>query len=479
MRIILADPPIGEIKDKNIENIMEYPNIGILYLISFLRSKIEGLEIHYLTGKLTLAEHLAEVDRLQPDLYGLSFASTYAALAYETMNSLRRAHPALKMVCGGAHPTAAPEEVLEKSAADGCCLGEGEETLTELVRYYLTGEGGLAQITGIAYRENGQIRRTPRRPYLMNLDEIPFPAWDYIKFEDYVGCRKYKGFPSTALISSRGCPFNCTFCSNPVWKLQKPWIRNRSPKNIAEEVEYLYQRGVREVFIRADEINPDHDWAVAVFKALQALGHADLYFQCNLKAKPVTDELAENMSKANCWAVHLGIESANQRVLDGIKKVIELKDIEHSCRMMKKHKIKVFAFCMLYQVWEDKGQLQVETPREVHNSLAFMLKLRLQNLINFMSWTIATPYPGSQLYDLAEKYQLRIPSPDGQKVIHNYEISMNLPGISKRQIRLSRAEGLLLQGLFVLISKEFYGRKSIGANLRHAVKRLKFIVRPS
>jgi radical SAM superfamily enzyme YgiQ (UPF0313 family) len=308
------------------------------------------------------------------------------------------------------------------------------------------------------------------------LDEIPFPAWDLIDFREYIGRRKYRGFPSTSIQASRGCPYDCTFCSNPVWKLQKPWVRKRSPANIAEEVEQLYRRGIREVYLQSDEMNPDLKWCIAVFDALADLGHKDLYFQCNLKARPVTEELAEAMARANCWLVHLGIESASQRVLDGIGKHITMADVRRTCRLLSRRGIKIFAFFMLYQAWERDGGLCVETTAEVLQSLAALVSLRVRRLIHYMSWTFATPIPGSELYQIARRHELIEDRPWARGPLSIYDVSMRLPGIGPGSMRLARTLGFLLQGLFVVTSAEFYGRKALGKNLRRAARRLAYML---
>ncbi len=301
MKIVLAELPF---KGGRAERGEGTPNLGILYLVSALRRDVAGLEIHYLEGRHDLESHVAEVGRISPDLYGLSFVSPYDVLAYRTITAVKNKYPSLPIICGGPHPTADPESVFGHTPADICCLGEGEETIVELVKNYMTG-GDLSTVAGIAYRDNGQVRRTPLRPVVQNLDDLPHPAWDIIDFSRYIGQPTYKGTPSTSITASRGCPFNCTFCSNPIWKLQKPWVRLRSPQNITEEVEYLYQRGIREIYIESDELNPNLEWCIAVFKALKDLGHSDLYFQCNLRARPIAEELAVALSEANCWLAHV------------------------------------------------------------------------------------------------------------------------------------------------------------------------------
>ena len=126
MEIILADPP---------SSIPRTPNLGILYLISSLRQKFADIEILYLETFLSLKEQLAKIDIFNPDIYGISFASFLAPTAYHTINAAKERFPNLPIICGSPHPRADPEGVLKKTGADICVIGEGEETIVELVRH--------------------------------------------------------------------------------------------------------------------------------------------------------------------------------------------------------------------------------------------------------------------------------------------------------------------------------------------------------
>lgn len=474
MKIILSDPPFGRTTEKAVED----PNLGILYLIASLRKNITNLSIIYIRGYLDHEQQLSIIKEFQPDLYGISFTSVYASLSYKTLKAVRDEFPSILLVCGGPHPTAQPKDVFANSPANVCCIGEGEETIVELVRTYRDG-GSLEQVNGIAYKNGKKVQINPYRPLIKKLDTIPFPAWDLIDTNEYLGRRKYRGYPSSIIQTSRGCPFNCTFCSNPVWKQQKPWLRKRSPKNIAAEVKILYKRGVREIYIHADEMNPDLDWSIEVFNELADLELHDLYLQANLRVRPINDALAEAMKRANCWLVHLGLESGNQRILDAIHKKISVENFFESCRILRSYNITIFAFCMFYQIWEEKGVLCMETPNEVLNTLWTLLKLRLRKRVKYMSWSFATPYPGSELYRVATKYNLIRKQAKSSKNMDVYNLPLKLPGIPDWLMIHSRLLGFLLQGLFLITSREFYGRKTLGANIKGALNRLTYIINVS
>lgn len=473
MRIVLADPP--KIKEQaKYSSVIGYPNIGILSLVSYLRKYLDDVECIYLEIE-SLETHLEQIKKLQPDVYGISFATYMKGVSYYTLNQVRQIlGNRVILLAGGVHPTALPEEVLNNSETDACIIGEGEETLREFILSVLHGKDWKS-IQGIAYRngkgEKKEIIRTKPRPFL-KLDNIPMPAWDLIDFKRYGGVFISKRTPSTCILFSRGCPYNCTFCSNPVWRSNKPWLRLRSTESICSEIKYLYGRGIRELYIRADELNSRLDWTMQVCRAITSLGLKDLSFQCNLRADLINDELANELVNMNCWLVHLGIESMNQRVLDGINKQITVIEVENACNILKKYGIQIYGFMMFYNAWEENGHLCYETPEEVDNTIKQARILRRKGYLDYMSWQFATPYPGSDLYRVAVKYNLIEKNQKSKGQV--WDLNMILPGISKRRMSLQRMKGLLLQTYCFLRSGNIRWKfwKNAVVKIRYIVKSL-------
>jgi radical SAM superfamily enzyme YgiQ (UPF0313 family) len=434
------------------------------------------VEICYVDANQSVDEHLETVAREKPSVYGLSFASPLSAVAKPLLRRVRAVIPDALIVCGGAHPTADPSAVLTESPADICCLGEAEETFAELVKQFL-GRGQLATVAGIAYKQaQGEVAYTEPRPPVRDLDSIPPPAWDLVDPRRFWGLRHAKSWPCAEVVASRGCAFNCTFCANPVWNGTTPRVRRRSPAKISQEVELLYQRGVREVLIRAAHMNDNLEWAIKVFEALHALNHPDLYFQCNLRLDHITPDLAASMRRAGCWSCNVGLESGSQRVLDGIKKKIELSAAEAQLGTLKDHGIKVFAFLMLYQLWELEQGLQIETTREVFRSLCYVLSLRSRRLVNQMSWAFATPYPGSELYRICKKFSLLSPDWEQSLICLPDRMTISIPGLSKLEIVTARAAGLFVQALLNLSNRERYQLHTLGPNLKHGLMKVRHLL---
>lgn len=445
MKIVLADPPnLGGWRVAN------HPNLGILYLSAYLKECMPGAEVIYLDQHLPLDVHLERVQELRPDLYAISFATLWAEEAGAAIEGARERFPEMPIIAGGPHPSAAPERVVRMPGLDACAIGEGEATFVDLVRHYLLGEKELADIKGIAWLgEDGEMKITPRRPVFMNLDELPIPDWGLVDLTNYKGNYQYKATPSTAMITSRGCAFDCNFCSNPVWNTSKPWVRMRSPESICEEVKVLYEKGVRDIYIRSDEANVNTEWFIETSNAIRDLGYKDLYFQCNLRADHVTEEAAKAYAESGGWLIYLGIESGNKRTLNGIGKKVSLEGIEYTCEIMKKYGVDVFGLFMMYHVWEEKGELAWESYEDVQGTLNFIRKLRKRGHLDYISFTTTTPMPGSRLWHAAIKHGLVDPNIPIKDLSG---LRMEIPGVSVWEMKKSRLQGMLIQLFLVLKS---------------------------
>jgi radical SAM superfamily enzyme YgiQ (UPF0313 family) len=185
-------------------------------------------------------------------------------------------------------------------------------------------------------------------------------------------------------------------------------------------------------------------------------------FQCNLRADKLDDQLAQQLHDINVWLVHIGLESANDRVLKGIGKNATQADNIHTLELLKKHQIKVYGFLMLYNAWETNGSLEYETPQEVNTTLEFAKNCLRDNLIEYISWSITNPLIGSKLYDIAKKYDI---------AIHNVKIGncMRLPGISEQQMIEHVKQGMILQ-LLNGIQKGMITKKSYKRAAQKAIK---------
>lgn len=400
MKILLADSH-GAVLGKD----QTSANLSLLYLASYLKKYSEvDAEFMYIPQAKSAAHHLKMIREFSPEIYAVSFTSFTALRTYRLINTIKQEFPSVLIVCGGPHATHAPNEVLQKSATDICVIGEGEQTFLEIVVNYRNIENKRASIKGIAFKEDGKVIKTATRELISDLDNIPFPLRSLVNNDDYCGLTYSRARPNTEMVVTRGCPQRCVFCANPVFRLESgPLFRSRSPKNIAEEARELYMMGYREIYIHSDELNVKLDWSIGVCRELANLGFKDLYFQCNMRVLPMSEELAYWMKKANFWLVRIGLETTSNRVLTGIMKKMTFDNTEKACVTLRSKGIKILAFTMLFNYWEENGKLQHETLQEVQKTIKDVYKLWRKGLVNYTSWAFACPVQGSELYDIARR----------------------------------------------------------------------------
>jgi radical SAM superfamily enzyme YgiQ (UPF0313 family) len=165
--------------------------------------------------------------------------------------------------------------------------------------------------------------------------------------------------------------------------------------------------------------------------------------------------MAQSFKKINLWIVHLGIESGNQKTLDGVGKKVSLEQITEACRILKHENIKVFGFVMLFHAWEKEGELRWESADDVGRTLDFCHKLFKKKLMDYMSWQVATPMTGSRLWELAKKHNL-LPSHEIRSIFIR---NLMLPGVSDKDVRRALRKGFFM--------KNFYMVRNGNVNFRH------------
>lgn len=454
------------------------PPLGILYIASYLREKLPDIEIKITDGLIHgYEETISQVRNFKPDLLGLSFYTPVAQSAYTLINEVKSEFPNTLVLTGGPHVTALPEESFLRAKTDIAIIGEGEETVYEVVKMYLK-EGDikymdLNQIEGIVFIEDGKVKYTKVRRYIENLDQIPFPARDLIDMKSYRGWFLCRQTPETIMTFSRGCPYKCTFCSNKVWNISKPVVRFRSPKNIVDEMEGLYKEyGIREFFDNSDEFNTNLNHAISICKEI-IKRRLNITWKTQLRAYPLNEELVGLMAESGCWYVHLGIESGNRETLEGINKHITLEQVVDACELLKKYKIKILGLFMLFNVWEREDGLNYEDIKLTRHTLNFAKRLVNKRLLDYMGWSITTPYPGSRLYEIALKYNL---IKDNLKEnwdawLKEDSFIMKLPGITDKEMAKMKTKGSFLRAWCMLRSRSF-GVKDIGYFIKKGLKLL-------
>lgn len=456
MKVALVNAP--PLKKYGVTGLM-YPPLGILYLISYTKKYLgDIIEYQVFDGyQIDYIELLERIKKFSPDVLGVSFTTQAASGAYTFINAVKKQVPGVKyIIAGGAHPTALPEDVLNSSATDIVVRGKGEITFMEILKKILLNEKPIG-LLGTVTKFNGKITYNPYRPFIEDLDTIPFPAREYVDIKKYPGYHYKMRGRDTSLLSSRGCPFNCTFCSNPVWKSNKPWYRLRSPKNVVDEMEEIIKVfGIREFYDQTDVLNVNNKWVEELCDEI-IKRNLDINWKAQLRADDITDDLVKKLKLSHFWLAVLGIESANDKMLTGINKKINLEKITKTLSTFKKYNIKTQALLMAFNVWEEDGILHYEDYKDVLNTLNFAKRLLLKKQVDLISLSLTTPYPASKLYDIALKYNL-IP----KHFIGNWELwdgsshmILKLPTVSKTLWLKIHFRAKLLQAFMLFHSKTY------------------------
>ena len=413
MKVYLIQPPYTLLSNKYKQAV---PPLGLAYIaavlekngheVKILDAVVEGYETEEKIGDgfirygLTFPEIFSRVKSLQPDLIGISclFSSQWQN-TYELGHYLKDKLPNAVIVMGGGHPSVFPKEVIQSGAADYVVIGEGEESIKQLVNYLLHQDSvALNKIDGLAYKDkNGQIRVQPKTKFIENLDELPLPARHLLNMEAYFKINMPQGLVTkhqnnTAIISSRGCPNHCVFCST-----SKFWgnrLRLRDPKEVIAEMKQLKEvYGIKELQFLDDNLTLNREHAKQLFQLMIKEGlKLEWTTPQGIAVWTLDREMLELMRRSGCYAITLGIESGSQRVLSEIiHKPLNLNQVTEAVKLAKKVGLYVFSFFVI--------GLPGETLTDIKKTFKFARELK----IDIPVFNFALPLPATELYEICKK----------------------------------------------------------------------------
>lgn len=360
------------------------------YDVNILEPNIENL---------TMSQVAKRIEDFNPDLVGVSCMSLeYAESAHKMIEIVKKADPAIFTVLGGVYGTVAPEIALRDSNIDFLILGEGERRLPKLLSMLSQGNNDFREFDGIAYRQQEEIIINPIKSFIKDLDSLPFPTYDKVNFPAYSGrSDKFSNvllpryFPYAVTSTSRGCPFNCIYCSTRSIDGEK--IRYKSPERVLEEIDWLVNDyGIKEIIFLDDNLILDRKRFVTISKGLIEKDY-DLHWKSvNLATFLLDEELLELMKESKSYQIIIPIESGNQDVLDNIlKKPLDLKKV---WPLLKKAKSLGF---------EIAADFIIGIPGETWDQIRETMLFAEQIDIDMVSFHIATPLPKTELFNLAKR----------------------------------------------------------------------------
>jgi anaerobic magnesium-protoporphyrin IX monomethyl ester cyclase len=382
VRIALVNPPF-------LPGVMRHPPnvpIGLAYLAAVAEKNGHVVKvIDCLPVDMSYDEMKRQVVAFEPDIVGITSMTSTSQSALEAARILKDSCPEALTVLGGPHVTFADTSTLsECPEVDAVVRREGEETLLDLARC-VTNEKSLDEVAGITFRKNGKIIQMPDRPLIQNLDELPFPALEHFKLDDY----KILGKMILPIITSRGCPFGCSFCVSS--RMVGNTLRARSPKNVVDELEWLKTEHGAEAFVIYDDmLTFDKKRILQICEDIKKR-KIGLPWDCTTRVDQVSKELLIKIKEAYCQEVFFGVESGCQLILDKVHKRTTIEQNEKAIRWTKE----VGLFVAISVIIGYPG----ETRETVKQTLDFVHRVKPDDAF----LCVATPYPGTELRALVEK----------------------------------------------------------------------------
>ncbi|MFQ5560431.1 MAG: B12-binding domain-containing radical SAM protein [Nitrospinota bacterium] len=447
MKILLMVPPPKnaltlELSNEIAQSMGNFPPLGILYLATYLKERTD-FELRVLDSE-ALGYGLDEVEEVfkefQPDVVGITAFTNTLYDAVQTIKSAKKILPQSIICLGGPHVALYPEESLHFNEVDFAIAGDGEISFHDLLKVLSekelsleAREERLKKIDGLIFRtKKGVLKNGYAR--IMDLDALPIPDRSFLDTSLYY-CILGKKRTFTTVMSSRGCPFQCTFCNTP-----DKIYRYRNPVGVVDEIEDIAARGIEEIFFFDDLFNISEKRVIAICDEI-IRRNIKIHWAFRGRVNGVTEELIVKAKAAGCERVQFGIEKGSNNGLKLVKKGITVEEVRKAVDLTKKHGLTTV------------GNFLIGTPEETKADILQTIDFSLTLKLDHAEFNTFTPYPGTQIYedglrsglypkDLWREFALN-PHPD-------FTISWN-------EI-LSDAE---LNRLNVLATKKFYFRPRI------------------
>lgn len=368
------------------------PPLGLTSIASVLKIHGYKCEIIDLSVEfLSISEFKEKVLAYSPHLVGISsYTETYNS-AINIAQLIKQILPNVEIVLGGPHVTFLPEEALSIKEVDFVIRNEGESTIIELMEYINNNSYPIHKIKGLAYKlNNDEIIVNEKRPYITNLDILPINTSKLIS-EDY----NYK--LTETIIGTRGCPGNCIFCSSR--SMSGLRYRMRSAENIFNEIYYVYIKEGKDYFNIFDDTFTASRSRLKKFCDLMIQANIPVKWRCDSRADILSEDVLDLLKRAGCIAIHIGIESGSQEVLNKLGKGINLVKAENIISYANDIGIKVMCSFMIGH--------HCDTQNTVKQTISLALKFK-RKYNAYIAFSTNTPFPGTYLYEHAKKLGITI-----------------------------------------------------------------------
>ena len=401
MRVLLVNPfyPIDETPS---------PPLGLAFIAAVLEAA--GFEVKisdYVVFPYSRDILAKEIHAFQPTVLGLTSVTMTFDTAMTVVRDAKAIDPTVKTIMGGPHVTFRAEATLEENPElDAIILGEGEETIVDLVRA-IEQEADWHVIKGLAFRDGGQIAHTGPKPPGIDVDRLPLPARHLLPLGRYRALNL-----SISMITSRGCPFKCVFCVGR--KMVGAKVRYRDPVKVVDEMEILAAYGFEQINLADDLFTANARHCLAVCDEIVNRG-LKIKWTSFARVDTVSLDVLEKMKAAGCTAVSFGIESGNPAILKTVRKGITRDQVVKAVKRCTQAGLQPHASFIL--------GLPGETEATLAQTLAF--GEQLEKLGVAYGFHLLAPFPGTEVRDRCEDYEIRITTDDWRRYHANQAIVEN------------------------------------------------------
>ncbi|RJS70881.1 MAG: radical SAM protein [Candidatus Syntrophoarchaeum sp. WYZ-LMO15] len=381
MKILLLSPPTTSAIKAVVGT--TGPPLGLAYLASMVRDEHDVRIVDSLAEDYTYEDVERVIKKYDPDVVGITSTTSMMPDAYVVAKMAKTFNEDVKMVMGGPHVTFVPERTLRECPyIDYIVRGEGELTFRELIDS-LERNRDPSSIPGLSVNLRGKVKNNSPRPLIEDIDTIPVPSYDLLPMEKY----QVNGVRFGTVMTSRGCPFDCAFCSSSL-QFGRRW-RGHSDSRVIEELRHLHEKyRIHEIEFLDDTFTLNKPRTMRIARRILEEG-LDISWSASSRVDIFTEEVAAAMKKGGCHTIYFGIESGSQKILNFIGKGITPEQSISAVKKAKKQGLNVL------------GSFVIGFPEETKEDIRKTIKLSKKAGVDFAQFTIATPYPGTRLWDYA------------------------------------------------------------------------------
>jgi radical SAM superfamily enzyme YgiQ (UPF0313 family) len=376
MEIMLVNPPF--------KATFPQPPLGLVFIASVLE-KI-GYNVSIIDAQaLKIDENEVAERAAKADIVGITSMTITFNSAVNVAKAIKKINNSCFIIMGGSHVTVLPEKTLaDVKEVDAIVIGEGEKTIAELINA-IDKKENFEKILGISYRKEGKIITNPPRSTVENLDDLPMPAFHLLPIKNY---RPYpphgKKLPYMAIMTSRGCPYRCTFCFKSIFGRR---FITKSSKNVIEEIKALIEKfGVKELLFYDDSFTFNKNRTLELCDEI-IKNNLKIIWSCETRVNLVDKELLEKMKEAGCYIISYGVESGDQTILNNLKKDITIEQAKEAFKLTKEADILTVAYFM------------IGSPGDSNETIRKTIDFAKELDADFAQFSICTPFPGSELFD--------------------------------------------------------------------------------